>query len=91
MKKKSFSKRAVTAVFVLSIAVIIYSLMAGTVLSLIDKVIPETLFYTAIGAAFTCLGTCYAFYSNKSKAENTKGGITYDTAIGSNKPEENGG
>jgi len=90
-KEKVFSKMAIKAVFILSISVIIYCLLAGTVLALLDKVVPETLLYTAITAAFACIGTCYAFYANKSKAENTKGGITYDAAINPGKPEENGG
>ena len=90
-KEKAFSKMAIKAVFILSISVIIYCLLAGSVLALLDKVVPETLLYTAIGAAFACTGTCYAFYVNKAKAENTKGGITYDSAMSPEKPEENGG
>jgi len=90
-RKKAFSKSAIKAVFILSISVILYCLIAGTVLSLLSKTIPETLFYTAIGGAFTCLGTSFAFYTNKSKAENTKGGITYDTALRPENPEEAGG
>ena len=80
-KTNTFSKFAVKAVFVLSVTVIVYCLVTATVLSLLDKLVPETLFYTAVGAAFAAIATCFAFYTNKAKAENTKGGITYDAAI----------
>ena len=35
-----------------------------------------------IGFPWTAYGASQGFYYNKSKAENTAGGITYDTAMG---------
>lgn len=35
-----------------------------------------------IGFPWTAYGASQGFYYNKSKAENTTGGITYDTAMG---------
>lgn len=37
---------------------------------------------TLIGALQTVTGVVLGAYFNKSKAENTKGGIVYDTALG---------
>ena len=37
---------------------------------------------TLIGALQAVTGVVLAAYFNKSKAENTKGGIVYDTALG---------
>ena len=41
---------------------------------------------TLIGALQAVTGVVLGAYFNKSKAENTKGGIVYDTALGNTAP-----
>ena len=42
---------------------------------------------TLIGALQAVTGVVLGAYFNKSKAENTKGGIVYDTALGNTAPD----
>ena len=42
---------------------------------------------TLIGALQAVTGVVLGAYFNKSKAENTKGGIVYDSALGTTVPE----
>ena len=42
---------------------------------------------TLIGALQAVTGVVLAAYFGKSKAENTKGGIVYDTALGNTAPD----
>ena len=42
---------------------------------------------TLIGALQAVTGVVLTAYFNKAKAENTKGGITYDTALGNTAPD----
>ena len=83
-RKTSFSKIAAAAVFFISLAVIIYACWLMAYLkdaSGLAYLIPSVV---------ACLSTVLAFYFNKSKAENTKGGIVYDSAFNQGQRDTNG-
>ena len=58
----------------------VLALCGLAILSRFDGALPYLT--TLIGALQAVTGVVLGAYFNKSKAENTKGGIVYDTAIG---------
>ena len=73
-KLPSTSKIVLLAVFLLCIEIIVFSEYAMIVLA------DASAMYVLIGIPATLVPTIIAYYQ-KSKAENTKGGITYDMAM----------
>lgn len=73
-KLPSTSKLVLLVVFLLCIEIIIFSQYAMIVLG------DASAMYVLIGVPTTLVPTVLAYY-NKSKKENTQGGITYDMAM----------
>lgn len=73
-KLPSTSKIVLFAVFLLCVEIIIFSEYA--MITLADA----SAMYVLIGVPTTLVPTIISYY-NKSRAENTKGGIIYDTAM----------
>jgi uncharacterized membrane protein len=75
MKKISFSKILITFMMAVVAVVILYSMIEMHIQQNLDA-LP-----VLIGATVTEIIGCGIFYLKKSTIENSKGGITYDTAI----------
>ena len=73
-KLPSTSKLILMAVFLLCIEIIFFSQYAMIVLGDVSAM------YVLIGIPTTLVPTVLGYY-NKSRAENTKGGITFETAM----------
>ena len=74
IKLPSTSKLILMAVFLLCMEIVFYCEYAMLVLG------DTSAMYVLIGIPTTLVPTIIAYY-NKSRAENTKGGITYDKAM----------
>lgn len=73
-KKPTTSKLLLVAVIVLSVEIVIFSQYV------MIKFQDLTALYTLIGVPVTLVPVALGYY-NKSKAENTIGGVTYETAV----------
>lgn len=80
-KLPSTSKLVLLVVFLLCIEIIIFSEYAMLVLG------DASAMYVLIGVPTTLVPTVISYY-NKSRAENTRGGITFETVIGAKLNEE---
>ncbi|MGM9619539.1 MAG: hypothetical protein ACI3W8_06905 [Oscillospiraceae bacterium] len=82
MKKVSFSK----VLLIMESILVLYTTYEG--FQLAHEAIAQNYLgalpwvATMVTAAWGAYGTSVAFYYNKSKAENSKGGIVYDAALG---------
>ena len=84
MRRKRWTTSKVISIGVLimdAVATLAVLALCGlAILSRFDGALPYLT--TLIGALQAVTGVVLGAYFNKSKAENTKGGIVYDTAIG---------
>ena len=84
MRRKRWTTSKVISIGVLIMDAVstlaVLALCGLAILSRFDGALPYLT--TLIGALQAVTGVVLGAYFNKSKAENTKGGIVYDTAIG---------
>ena len=74
-KKISYSKIIFTVTAIMTIAVTVFTLIH------IWRTMDSTPLCYLIPAVFTEMATATGFYYRKAEKENTKGGITYDSAM----------